>query len=103
MVISTCSICGETFISKRRSSICQEKSTCRVIKSRQTKKAKAQAKKMQLDVETFALYESVCALAPNIKEQLNIALRLYDKEIFSLVLVTASQAISGAMLNKKVD
>jgi len=98
---STCEICGKAVLSKRGTArFCQDKSTCRVSYYRKQKEARAQADRMTVDMTTYALYESVIALAPNVKGTLDLVLNQHGKEIFSMTLVIASQAMSGAMLSQ---
>jgi N-acetyl-beta-hexosaminidase len=86
MVISTCSVCGETFLSKRKSTVCADKSTCRVKKSRADKKAKREAEKMMIPLEQFTLWEKVTMANPAIGSALNQMLKLHGKEAFALML-----------------
>jgi len=102
--MNTCKVCGKQFFAKTgKAEFCQDKSTCRVAWSRQQKRAQQEAERMTVDMSTYALYESVTALAPNVKGTLDLVLHQHGKDIFSMTLVIASQAMSGAMLSQKAS
>jgi len=86
MVISTCKVCGETFLSKRKSELCQDKSTCRVKWSREQKKIQAQSEKMIVDMETFTAYQAVISQSKFLETALQKILDRTNKDTFKIVV-----------------
>jgi hypothetical protein len=86
MVINHCEVCGKMFQSKRKARYCLDNSTCRVSVSRAKKKAQKESEELMIPMETYVLYEAVCAAKPVIGSALNQMLKLHGKDAFTLML-----------------
>ena len=81
----TCEICGTTFYSTRIDARFHS-DACKMVNYRRVKAQKMLAKKMTLDMETYALFQQVCDHTPALANWLAEYLKKHDADDFKNVL-----------------
>lgn len=91
----TCEVCGKVFQADRRDTrFCNTNSTCRVRASRQRKHARIESEKMMIDIDTYALYETIVRALPFAREPFDNLLRETDKASFCRFVARFHDAMS---------
>jgi len=70
-IACTCEVCGKTFYASRKSTVCVDKSTCRVIKHQRKVEQTKIAKSFMLDMDTYQAYLKLMERYPTLKEKVD--------------------------------
>lgn len=66
MVKCTCEICGKEFFWKKPVTICQEKSTCRVLKHQRARAKEQREKRLNmLSIDAYIVMQEIARIAPS--------------------------------------
>jgi len=88
LVACTCEICGKKFMWKKHVTICQEKSTCRVLKhQRKMAKERNEKRVSMLSMDAVGMMNRVLDQAPEMKDFMAWFVEKHDATIVEDMLV----------------
>jgi len=95
LIKCTCEICGREFFWKKAVTICQEKSTCRVLKhQRKVAKEAREKRASMMSMDAVLAYNEVLARIPQIETYLLAFMEKHDAETTENMLAVLCEAIS---------
>jgi capsular polysaccharide biosynthesis protein len=94
LVKCICEICGKEFFWKKTVTICQEKSTCRVLKhQRKVAKEAREKQRSMMSIDAFIVYQDIVKRSPTVEPFIQAFMDKYDMEATENMLAVVYETI----------